>query len=132
MQNTDLLKVDQVKKAIRFESPIRPPRCYMLWHNQQTLDFYRGDFENLLTEYPDDVLVVHIGIQYLDSNKRDDTNYRWAYKGWKKPDHAAIDNCSIITDWDTEIEKFLTDMPDPNRPDRMEKNIGKGASESMF
>ena len=64
MQNTDVLNVDQVKKAIRFESPVRPPRCCMLGHNQKTLDFYRGEFEKLLAEYPDNILAVHIGIHY--------------------------------------------------------------------
>lgn len=123
MNKTELLDIDQVKRAIKFETPARPPRCSMLWHNQETLDYYKGDFEKLIKEYPDDILAVHIGINYWESDKADESNYRWAYTGQKKPEHAAIDNCPIISDWDTELKKFLDDMPNPNRPDAMDPVI---------
>ncbi len=116
-----LLSKEQVRKAIGFQSPSRPPLCAMLWHNQQTLDYFGDDFRKLIDEYPDDVIAVHVGVHYWESNKPDDLNYRWAYRGWQKPANSAIDNCPIIKDWDTELDKFIADMPDPNRRDAFDE-----------
>lgn len=115
-----LLDAQEVRKAIRFESPARPPLCEMLWHNQETLDDYEGEFERLMEEYPDDVLAVHVGIHYDHSPVADDPNYCWAYRGWKRRGSGAIDNCPIINDWHSELELFLRDFPDAGRIDTFE------------
>ncbi|AQQ71107.1 methylcobalamin:coenzyme M methyltransferase [Limihaloglobus sulfuriphilus] len=115
----NLLNRTEVRKAIRFEGPSNPPRCLSLWHNEETLEYFGGRFEKLLEEFPDDVLAAHIGIHYWHSIN-DDPNYRWACRGQQKP-AAAIDNCPIITDWDSQLDRFIEDMPDPNRPDAMDE-----------
>jgi hypothetical protein len=120
MQNLD---IEQVRKAIKRNSPPRAPLCEILWHNQDTLDYYGDDFKRLLADYPNDITAVHIGIHYLESNKGDDENYRWAYRGWKKKANAAIDNCPIITDWATDLERFISDIPSPNREDAFDEIV---------
>ena len=118
--NCDLLTKDQVRRAIRFQSPPRPPLCVTLWHNQNTLDHFGNSFRDLLSKYPDDILAVHIGIHYAESDRPDDPNYRWAYRGWQRPVNVAVDNCPIIQDWNRDLEKFLVDLPDSRRPDAFE------------
>ena len=113
-----LLTRDQVKAAINFQRPPRPVRAEVLWHNQETQDHFGQNYTDLLEKYPDDVLTVHIGIEY-EYGKEDDSNYRWAYKGWEIPASVPIDNCPIITDW-AEIDNFIRDFPDANRSDAME------------
>ena len=117
----EILNYSEVRKAIRFDNPKRPPLCAMLWHNQDTLDYYGKDFSELLERYPDDVLAVHIGIHYWQSHKSNDENYRWAYRGWEKPQGSAIDNCPIIKDWQSDLPKFIKDMPDPCRGDAFDE-----------
>lgn len=124
-----ILNADEVRKAIHFENPKRPPLCTMLWHNDETLAYYDGKFEGLLNEYPDDILAVHIGVHYHQSDKADDSNYRWAYKGWQMPPNTAIDNCPLISDWKTELDKFIDDMPDPNRADVFDEVIAASKAE---
>lgn len=127
--NYQPLSKEQVRKAIKFQSPQRPPLCAMLWHNQETLDFFGDDFTKLMRKYPDDVVAVHIGVHYRQSHKPVDPNYRWAYKGWTEPSDAAIDNCPIIKNWEQDLDKFIADMPDANRGDAFD-DVMKAAAEN--
>lgn len=116
MLSTDqkLLTRDEVRKAIHHRTPKRPPRACMLWHSQETLDHYGKKFVDLTEKYPDDVICLHIGVEYFDSPE-DDPDYRWAFGSQKRDQESAVDADPIIRDWN-QLGDFLNEFPDPGRP----------------
>jgi hypothetical protein len=83
--NTALTR-DQVRAAIRFGGPPRPPRANSLWHNPATLEAHGDAFRAILEGYPDDTINVGMTVSYWQAPE-DDPSYRYAFGGKVKPDH---------------------------------------------
>jgi len=107
----------EVRAAIRFDRPPRPPCAEVLWHNEETLTWFGPAFTQLLQDYPDDVLTIHLGIQYWEAPP-DDPDYRWALRD-QQPPVGAIDNCPVLESWD-QLDEFLRQLPNPRRPQAFE------------
>jgi hypothetical protein len=110
---------DQVRAAIRFGQPPRPPLANSLWHNPATLEAHGDAFRALLDGYPDDTVNVGMVIDYWQSPK-DDPTYRFAFGGKVKPDGIPHFAYPVIEDW-SELDQFLAEFPTPERPDAVER-----------
>lgn len=109
----DILNRTQVRAAIHFAGPPRPPRALSLWHNPQTLEKHGDAFRALLETYPDDTVITGMGIDYWAAPP-DDPAYRFAFGKKAKPDGLPVDACPVISDW-SELDQFLAEFPDTKR-----------------
>lgn len=110
-----MLNREQVRAAIRFTGPSRPPRVLSLWYNPQTLDKHGDAFRALLKNNPDDTVMTGMNVDYWAAPP-DDPAYRFAFGKKVKPDGLPVDACPIISDW-SELDQFLAEFPDAERPD---------------
>ncbi len=110
-----LLNRREVRAAIRFKNPPRPPRAMALWHNEQTIAAHGDAFRALQKDYPDDPVMTSMWIDYWQA-PGDDPAYRFAFGAKTKPPGAAVDSCPVIADW-AELDRFLAEFPDAERPD---------------
>ena len=108
------LAKEEVKAALHFKHPPRPPLANSLWHNEETRRVLGEEFGRILQEFPDDVVHAGMGWPYWDAPE-DKPDFRWAFGNKKKPENTAIDNMPIIEDW-SELKQFLDEMPDPHTP----------------
>lgn len=108
------LSRENVRAALRFAAPPRPPLAMSLWLNAETRARLGGNVEKLQQRFPDDVLHAGLGADYWVA-PADDPTYRWAFGDKTKPDGLAIDSCPVIADW-AELDAFLAELPDAERP----------------
>jgi hypothetical protein len=113
------LTAKDVRAAIHFENPPRPPRLQTLWHSQETLDYYGQEFVELQARYPDDICVVDIAIEYWNA-PADDPDYRWAFNGKKEDVSAAVDAKPVIEDF-SELGDFIAQMPRTDRAEAFDR-----------
>jgi len=118
-----LLSADQVRAAIKFENPPRPPVASLLPCEEALLREHGEALRQLMARYPDDVASINIHVDYWAAPD-DDPNYRWAFGGKSKPQDVPIDNCPVIEDWG-ELDQFLAEMPSPykDRPMRQIRRL---------
>jgi len=105
---------DEVRAALRFQDPPRPPLSLSLWVNDQTRQALGAHLIELETAFPDDVVLGGMGVDYWRAPPAHPT-YRWAFGDKVKPQGRAIDSCPVIEDW-SELDAFLDELPDPHRP----------------
>ena len=114
-----MLTRDQVRAAIHFAGPPRPPRAYSLWHNPATLEAHGDAFRAILEGYPDDTINVSMPIDYWHAPE-DDPGYRYAFGEKVKPDHIPHFAYPVIDDW-SELDQFLAEFPTAERPDAADR-----------
>ncbi|MBI3973145.1 MAG: methylcobamide--CoM methyltransferase [Chloroflexi bacterium] len=114
MSALPLLTREEVRAAVRFGEPPRPPRANALWHNADTLAAHGDAFRQLLKAYPDDAALAGMSISYWDAPP-DDPTYRFAFGGKVKPEGLPIDACPVIAGW-AELDQFLAEFPAGERP----------------
>ena len=112
--NSAVLTRDEVRAALKFGHPPRPPRANSLWLNVETRKLWGPLVGELQREFPDDTIMGGMGVSYWDA-PADDPNYRWAFGNKKMPQSVAIDSRRAIESWD-ELGQFLAEFPDPHRP----------------
>lgn len=105
---------DQVRAALRFDGPPRPPLALALWVNDETRAALGDTLSQLQSDFPDDVLHGGMGVDYWRAPD-DFPTYRWAFGDKTKPEGLPIDACPVIADW-SELDAFLDELPDPHRP----------------
>ncbi|NLS78420.1 MAG: hypothetical protein GXY76_14270 [Chloroflexi bacterium] len=105
---------EQVRAAIHFGRPPRPPLAYSLWHNPATLEAHGDAFRALLDHYPDDTINTGMTIDYWQA-PADDPTYRYAFGDKVKPDEIPSFAYPVIDDW-SELDRFLAEFPTAERP----------------
>ena len=108
------LSRDEVRAALRFEGPPRPPLAMSLWLNAETRTHLGSKVDEFQRRFPDDVLHAGMTADYWRA-PADDPTYRWAFGGKTKPEGVAVDACPVIANW-SELDAFLDELPDPRRP----------------
>ena len=108
------LSREEVRAALRFECPPRPPRAYALWHNPATIEAHGDAFRALLEAYPDDTVNTSVPCSYWEA-PQDDPTYRFAFGDKRKPDEIPHFAYPVIEDW-SELDAFLSEFPDAERP----------------
>lgn len=109
------LNKEQVRAALRFEGPPRPPRAMTFWIGAETLDYYGSKFTELQDACPDDVCLTSMNVDYWNAPE-DDKSYRWAFGDKVKPQGLPVDACPVITDW-KDLSPFIEEFPTPYRSD---------------
>lgn len=100
-----VLSRQEVKKAIHFDRPIRPPVSDGLpvpWN-------YREQISDMLEKYHDDTVNSNITVSYWGSPD-DDPDYRFAMRGMIKKETISRDNYPVISDWG-QLDEFLEQFP---------------------
>ena len=106
-----MLTRDQVKAAIHFQNPPRPPRAFTKWWGDGLREQH-GDKLNQFNKYEEDVVVV--GFPYPWYDRREDGFY------WYVPDidHSkltGIDSQARFRDWG-DLPAFLEHLPNTDAP----------------
>lgn len=109
------LSRQEVRSALCFEHPPRPPRAQSLWFNPATLAAHGEAFQALLDATPDDTLNLGMSCSYWDA-PADDPTYRFAFGGRAKPDDVPHFAYPVIVDW-SDLDAFLNEFPSGERPD---------------
>ena len=108
------LTLEQVRGALHFGHPPRPPRAYSLWHNLKTIEAHGDAFRALLEAFPDDTINTALSCSYWEAPE-DDPTYRFAFGSKVKPPEIPHFAYPIINDWG-ELDDFLAEFPDAERP----------------
>ncbi len=108
------LKREEVRAAIHFQGPPRPPLAMSLWRNAETVQGREEEWVAIAAQYPDDCLMAGMTCDYWVAPP-DDPTYRWAFGHQQKPAGLPVDACPVIKDWG-ELAAFLAELPDPHRP----------------
>ncbi len=100
-----VLSREEVKRAIHFENPKRPPVSDGLpvpWN-------YREQVSDLLDKFEDDTVNSNITVSYWDAPE-DDPDYRFAMRGIARKNNISRDNYPVISDW-RQLDDFLDQFP---------------------
>jgi hypothetical protein len=112
----EILNRDQVRAALRFEGPLRPPVAMSYMLHRKTLEKYGDKLRRLMEEFPEDTARTGMAVDFWYA-PADDPTYRWAFGDKKERDDLAIDSRVIIEDWRRDFPLFIAEFPDPRRPD---------------
>jgi uroporphyrinogen decarboxylase len=113
MKQNNILHRDDVKAALNFEGPSRPPLAMSLWHNAETIAGREKSWNQIVTEYPDDCITCAATVDFWNAPPSD-PKFRWAFGNRQKPEGVPIDACPVIEDW-SQLEQFLSEFPDPKK-----------------
>ena len=105
------LNREQVRAAIKFQSPSRPPIAHALTFEPELWAKYPEQLDRIKRDYPDDISFHNVHVDYWQAPV-DKPFYRWAFGGKQKPAGAAIDSCPVIEDWN-DLDQFISEMPSP-------------------
>ena len=105
-----MLTRDEVRAAIRFENPPRPPRAFTKWWGEGLHEQY-GDQLHRFDQYEEDVVVV--GCPQPSGAPRDDGFY------WRLPQidrrMTSYDSNAALPDWKY-LPDFLAELPNTDAP----------------
>ena len=105
------LNRQQVRAAIKFQSPPRPPIAHALTFEKPLIDQYTAELAKIKSEHPDDISFHNVHVDYWEGTAVN-PKYRWAFGSKRKPLNTAIDCCPVIDRWD-ELDEFISEMPSP-------------------
>ena len=124
-----MLTRDEVRAAIRFQNPPRPPRAFTKWWGEGLWEQY-GDALKQFDKYEEDVVVV--GFPCPAFTKRDDGFY------WRLPEIAkkggGHDSNAALPNWD-DLPALLAELPDTEAPglfDEQKKIADKAHAEGKY
>lgn len=105
-----MLTRDEVRAAIRFQNPPRPPRVLTKWWGEGLWEQY-GEELKRFDKYEEDVVVV--GFPCPSFTKRDDGFY------WRLPEESrkggGHDSDAALPDWD-DLPALLAELPNTEAP----------------
>jgi uroporphyrinogen decarboxylase len=110
---------DEVRKAIRFASPRRPPTSSVLPATAALEQRHGARLESLRSLCPDDVVSLNITIDYWNAPP-DDPDYRFALRGAERPPGVALDAEPVIARW-TDLDRFIGEFPTAWREEPMRR-----------
>ena len=106
-----MLTRDEVRAAIRFGKPPRPPRAFTKWWGEGLWEQY-GDALHAFDKYEEDVIVV--GFPVPSFTPRDDGFY-WRLPKLRADRHGGHDSNAALPDW-ADLPALLADLPDTDTP----------------
>jgi len=131
------LNRDEVRAAVRFKTPPRPPTARLhAYPAGGVLDKHGDALRGLMAAYPEDVLRPYIIEPGRFDSPCEDPDYKWAF-GDKQAPEENIDGTGyaigqksgrkgydsvfqVIDDW-SELDQFLEELPDPELPCAMDR-----------
>ena len=124
-----MLTRDEVRAAIRFQNPPRPPRAFTKWWGEGLWEQY-GDQLKQFDKYEEDVVVV--GFPCPAFTKQENGFY------WRLPEvakkGAGHDSNAALPNWD-DLPALLAELPDTEAPglfDEAKKIADKAHAEGKY
>ena len=114
LKATGLLTRDEVRAAIHFRQPPRPPRCECHFYTNELLKKYAEEIPVLERDFPDDFGFSAMMIPKWEA-PADDPSYCWAFGGRGSTAGASMDEDIIIRDW-SDLGRFLAEFPGALHP----------------
>lgn len=102
---TAVLSRHEVKKAIHFQSPVRPPIADGLPFAKD----FPEECRNLREKYFDDVINENITVGYFDAPE-DDSDYRFAMRNSIYEKTLSRDNHPVLSSWE-QLDTFFKEFP---------------------
>ena len=106
-----MLTREQVRAAIRFQHPPRPPRAFTKWWGEG-LWAQHGEKLNQLNQYEEDVVVV--GFPCPDFSPRQD-GFCWCLPAIDRSKFSGHDSNAALPDWDA-LPALLENLPNTDAP----------------
>lgn len=106
-----MLTRDEVRAAIHFQNPPRPPRAFTKWWGEGLWDQY-GNQLSRFDPYEEDVVVVAFPVPSF--SPRED-GFFWRLPKIDRKARAALDSNALLPDWD-ELDALLEELPDTDAP----------------
>ncbi len=115
MNATGLLTRNEVRAAIHFRTPPRPPRCQCHLYTEELLRKHPEEISVLKQEFPDDCSFSAMMIPKWKATVGDDPSYCWSFDGRESVAGSSMEDDIIIRDW-SELEQFLAEFPSAYHP----------------
>jgi len=106
-----MLTRDEVRAAIRFQNPPRPPRAFTKWWGEGLWEQH-GNKLSQFDKYEEDVVVV--GFPCPAFTKRDDGFY-WRLPEIDRSKASGLDSAAALPDW-ADLPALLAALPDTDAP----------------
>ncbi len=110
-RKADMLSREDVRAAIRFGNPPRPPRAFTKWWGEGLREQY-GDQLRRFDKYDEDVVVV--GFPRASFTERPDGFY-WRIPKIDRPHRTAYDSNAVLPDWKY-LPDLLANLPNTDAP----------------
>lgn len=94
----------------------RIPIAVQAWISPNVFDERKEAVEQLLEQYPCDIVTIPLKLPQVFHAPEDAPSYRWMNIDNPFPPNVALDAVSAIQDWDA-LDEILADFPDPNYVD---------------
>ena len=110
------LNREEVKKVIEGRGAARRiPMAIHLWINSETFLGREALYQELLDQYPCDIITIPLNTPKVFDPPEDDPSYRWLNFDNPFPEGTALDAVSALDDW-SKLEEVLGDFPNPDYP----------------
>ena len=106
-----MLTREEVRAAIRFQKPPRPPRAFTKWWGEGLREQY-GNALARFDRYEEDVVVVPFPTPSF--TPRPD-GFFWRLPQEKRSRMTGLDSNAALPDWD-DLPALLADLPDTDAP----------------
>ena len=106
-----MLTRDEVRAAIRFAHPPRPPRAFTKWWGEGLPEQY-GDRLSRFDEYEEDVVVVHFPCPSFTPT---DDGFYWRLPPAQNGRKVGHDANAALPDW-ADLPALLAALPDTDAP----------------
>ena len=93
----------------------RVPGLLHFWINPGAFGGREAQVRAILDRYPMDALFIPVRIPQVFDAPADDPSYRWGFRD-QDVRAKALDSQQVINEWETDLEPFLADFPDPDYP----------------
>ena len=111
-----VLNREETKKVIEGKgSARRVPMAIHQWISAKNFGAREAQYQELLDQYPCDIIPVHLNIPKVFDAPADDPSYRWLNFSNPFPEGIALDSVSALDDW-AKLDEVLADFPNPYYP----------------
>ncbi|MBO5648328.1 MAG: hypothetical protein J6S76_00265 [Clostridia bacterium] len=107
----DMLTREEVRAAIRFGNPPRPPRAFTKWWGEGLCEQY-GEQLNRFDKYEEDVVVVHFPRPTFEERA---DGFCWHLPKIDRSGTASYDSNAALPDW-KDLPAFLENLPNTDAP----------------
>lgn len=111
---------EDIIKVIERKGCGKLPLCMYKWWGAGYSNAQAEIVHALGAEYPDDILILWYNAPGEETSTNDNPSYRWGYKDYfNSKTHSIGKSVELLDDW-SELDRFISDFPDPNEPNTFE------------
>ena len=107
-----MLTRDQVRAAIHFQNPPRPPRAFTKWWGEGLWEQYGNKLNQLDSKYEEDVVALYFPCPAFT---KQENGFYWRLPEIDRSSFSGHDSNAALPDW-SDLPGLLAELPDTDAP----------------